>query len=52
MMEKKDKQMLFYLGLMGFFTNGDIYSGAPLIVKIAEDLSITVSNAALSVTAS
>jgi predicted MFS family arabinose efflux permease len=51
MMEKKDKQMLFYLGLMGFFTNGDIYSGAPLIVKIAEDLSITVSNAALSVTA-
>ena len=43
--------MLLYLGLMGFFTNGDIYSGAPLIVKIAEDLSITVSSAALSVTA-
>jgi len=51
MMEKKDRRMLLYLGLMGFFTNGDIYSGAPLIVKIAEDLSITVSSAALSVTA-
>jgi len=50
-MEKKDRRMLLYLGLMGFFTNGDIYSGAPLIVKIAEDLSITVSSAALSVTA-
>jgi predicted MFS family arabinose efflux permease len=51
MIQNKDNRLLFYLGLMGFFTNGDIYSGAPLIIKIAEDLSITVSNAALSVTA-
>lgn len=50
-MQNKDRRMLLYLGLMGFFTNGDIYSGAPLIIKIAEDLSITVSNAALSITA-
>lgn len=50
-MIKKDRCMLLYLGLMGFFTNGDIYSGAPLIVKIAEDLHISVSNAAMSITA-
>lgn len=50
-MEEKSKHMLLLFGLMGFFTNGDIYSGAPLIVKIAEDLSITVDSAALSVTA-
>lgn len=51
MEQTKDTRLLFYLGLMGFFTNGDIYSGAPLIIKIAADLNITISRAALSVTA-
>jgi predicted MFS family arabinose efflux permease len=51
MLPRKDRLLLLYLGFMGFFTNGDIYSGAPLIIKIAEDLNVTVSNAALSVTA-
>ncbi len=49
-MQKKEK-MLLILGLMAFLANGDNYAAAPLIIKIAEDLSLTISTAAISVTA-
>ncbi|MBI9087937.1 MAG: MFS transporter [Desulfobacterium sp.] len=42
---------LFALCAMGFLTNGDIYSGAPLLISIATDLHVSISNAALSITA-
>ncbi|MCP4116340.1 MAG: MFS transporter [Desulfobacteraceae bacterium] len=41
---------LFALCAMGFLTNGDIYSGAPLLISIANDLHVGISNAALSIT--
>lgn len=44
-------RMLFILGLMAFFCNGDNYAAAPLLVEIARDLNLEVSRAALSVTA-
>ncbi len=43
--------MIVILGLMAFLANGDNYAAAPLVIKIAQDLSITVSSAATSVTA-
>ncbi|MDC7243691.1 MAG: MFS transporter, partial [Sphaerochaetaceae bacterium] len=43
--------MLTILSFIAFLANGDNYAAAPLVVKIAEDLSITVSQAALSATA-
>ena len=39
------------LAFMAFWANGDNYAAAPLIIKIAEDLDITISVAALSATA-
>jgi predicted MFS family arabinose efflux permease len=48
---KKANTVLLLLGTMAFLTNGDIYSAAPLLVTIASDLQIRVSQAALSVTA-
>jgi predicted MFS family arabinose efflux permease len=41
---------LTILSFMAFLANGDNYAAAPLIIKIADDLSITVSQAALSAT--
>jgi predicted MFS family arabinose efflux permease len=38
------------LAFMAFWANGDNYAAAPLIIKIAEDLHITISVAALSAT--
>lgn len=38
------------LAFMAFWANGDNYAAAPLIIKIAEDLNITISVAALSAT--
>lgn len=49
-MEKKNK-MILLLGMMAFLANGDNYAAAPLIIKIASDLQLTLSTAALSVTA-
>lgn len=43
--------MIAILGLMAFLANGDNYAAAPLIINIAADLNITVSVAAMSVTA-
>ncbi len=52
-MEKSGKKesWLMVLGLMAFLANGDNYAAAPLLINIAEDLGLTVSSAALSVTA-
>src|SRR4030042_2042922 len=44
-------RMVFVLGLMAFFCNGDNYAAAPLLVEIARDLHLDISRAALSVTA-
>lgn len=43
--------MVFILGMMVFWCNGDNYAAAPLIVEIAKDLHLDISQAALSVTA-
>jgi len=45
------KRMLLVLGLMAFLANGDNYAAAPLLINISNDLNLTVSTAALSVTA-
>ncbi|MEJ2718622.1 MAG: MFS transporter [Deltaproteobacteria bacterium] len=39
------------LGLMAFWCSGDIYAAAPVLVDIAKDLHLDISQAALSVTA-
>jgi len=49
-MQNKNR-MLLILGLMAFLANGDNYAAAPLLINISNDLSLTVSTAALSVTA-
>lgn len=49
-MVNKNK-MIVILGLMAFLANGDNYAAAPLIINIAADLNLTVSVAAMSVTA-
>lgn len=43
--------MIMILGLMAFLANGDNYAAAPLIINIASDLNLTISTAAMSVTA-
>jgi len=49
-MQNKNR-MLIILGLMAFLANGDNYAAAPLLINISTDLNLTVSTAALSVTA-
>ncbi len=44
-------KIIFVLGLMVFWCNGDNYAASPLIVDIARDLDLNISQAALSVTA-
>lgn len=44
-------KMILVLGMMAFFCNGDNYAAAPLIVEIAKDLKLGISEAALSITA-
>lgn len=51
-MTNKDKQTIIgVLGLMAFLANGDNYAAAPLIINIAKDLNLTLTTAAISVTA-
>lgn len=47
----KAGRMVFILGMMAFWCNGDNYAAAPLIVEIARDLHLEISQAALSVVA-
>ena len=49
-MQNKNK-MLLILGLIAFLANGDNYAAAPLLINISNDLNLSVSTAALSVTA-
>ena len=43
--------VLFILGFLAFWANGDNYAVAPLLVNIASDLELEISRASLSVTA-
>ena len=43
--------LLFVLGFMAFWANGDNYAAAPLLPSIAQDLGLSIPRAALSVTA-
>jgi predicted MFS family arabinose efflux permease len=47
---KNKNKMIMVLGFMAFLANGDNYAAAPLIIKISEDLSLTINAAAMSVT--
>ena len=48
----KNKERTFMiLGIMGFLANGDNYAAAPLLLNISKDLNLTISSAAMSVTA-
>jgi MFS family permease len=51
MKNKENNTILFLLGFLAFWANGDNYAVAPLLGSIAADLGLTVSRAALSVTA-
>lgn len=42
---------ILILAMMAFFCNGDNYAAAPLIVEIARDLHLDISQAALSISA-
>ncbi|MFA9463599.1 MAG: MFS transporter [Velocimicrobium sp.] len=44
-------RMILLLGLMAFLANGDNYAAAPLIITISNDLNVSISTAAISVTA-
>lgn len=48
---KEKNTMILVLGLMAFLANGDNYAAAPLLINIAKDLNLTISTAAISVTA-
>ncbi|MHB1153462.1 MAG: MFS transporter [Eubacteriales bacterium] len=48
---KNKNRMIMILGFMAFLANGDNYAAAPLIINISQDLNLTLSSAALSVTA-
>ncbi|GAA0114911.1 MFS transporter [Clostridium senegalense] len=51
-MDKKERnKMILILGIMAFFANGDNYAVSPLLGSIATDLNISLSQAAMSVTA-
>lgn len=51
MKNKNLGKMLFILGIMAFWANGDNYAAAPLLIDIAKDLNISIGSAAISVTA-
>ncbi len=51
MNSKRLNQMVFLLGFMAFWVNGDNYAAAPLLIDIARDLHLHISEAAISVTA-
>ncbi|WP_461206686.1 MFS transporter [Clostridium sp. DL1XJH146] len=48
---KNKNKMLLVLGLMAFLANGDNYAAAPLLINISNELNLTISTAAISVTA-
>lgn len=50
-MDNKKTKMVTLLSLLAFMANGDNYAAAPLLIKISEDLGISLQSAAYSVTA-
>ena len=46
-----ERKIILILGMMVFWCNGENYAAAPLLVEIARDFHLTISQAALSVTA-
>lgn len=46
-----NNKLILVLGFMVFLANGDNYAAAPLLLNISKDLDLTISTAALSVTA-
>ncbi|MFP4643868.1 MAG: MFS transporter [Spirochaetales bacterium] len=50
-MKNKTSMLLFALGFLAFWANGDNYAAAPLLVNIARDLNLAIPTAATSVTA-
>lgn len=50
MKDADGRRMILVLGLMAFWCNGENYAAAPLLVEIARDLNLSISEAALSVT--
>ncbi len=51
MHSKNPKKLLILLGTIAFLVQGDNYAAAPLIVSIAKDLNLSISSAALSISA-
>jgi len=50
-MKYSKSSLLFVLGFLAFWANGDNYAAAPLLPSIAQDLGLSISRAAMSVTA-
>ena len=51
MQGQSPRQLIFILGLMAFWCNGDNYVAAPLIVEIAKEFHLDIGTAALPVSA-
>ena len=51
MQEDDARTMIWVLGMMAFWCIGENYAAAPLLVEIARDLHLSISEAALSVSA-
>lgn len=51
MLSKNPRKLLILLGTIAFLVQGDNYAAAPLIVSIAKDLNLSISSAALSISA-
>jgi len=50
-MKHSKSALLFVLGFLAFWANGDNYAAAPLLPSIAQDLGLSIPRAAMSVTA-
>ncbi|GAB6088763.1 multidrug effflux MFS transporter [Spirochaeta dissipatitropha] len=51
MMKDTRSRLLFILGFLAFWANGDNYAAAPLLVSIAADMGLAISQASLTVAA-
>lgn len=49
--DREKRTVVFLLGFLAFWANGDNYAVAPLLVNIASDLQLQISRASISVTA-
>ena len=51
MIPDKMNKMILMLGFLAFFTHGDNYAAAPLLIDIARDLNVNIRSAVFTVTA-